>query len=201
VQAWFDDARRRRRRIAQHAKGDLVVYREDGGDLGLGGKREAVLVAGSGGSIAVKRRVRLDTGGLERCAPAVDPAVCAEPIARSGDMRDGTVPGLEQQARDGCRAGLLVERGNGDCGSRNIVDRHDRRGGLSHREMLGDGLLRGVEHDALDALTLESLDRVEDDALVETFDARDADRVSVRMSGTLDREPGSRRGRTPSCRR
>ena len=100
---------------------------------------------------------------------------------------------IEQQPRRRGGARHLVHRDDRHHGLRRVLDRDERDVDQQPVELVRDPVLPGVEEDALDALALQLLERLEQRSAVERGEPGDADEVSLRVSGAL--EPEQHRGR------
>ena len=81
--------------------------------------------------------------------------------------RDLAVAELEQQVRRGGRPRHLVHRDDRHHRLRRVLDRDERDVHQAAVELVGDPVLPGVEEDALDALALQLVERLEQRPAVE----------------------------------
>jgi hypothetical protein len=141
---------------AQDPERHLVV-----GDEDRIGRRSALEDGVERGDAALRRpgahgdRARLETGGLDRCMPAIPPIPGLAPGSRAGHVRDVSPSEAEQMAGRELRAPEVVDhdrREGGRC--LRLEEDHRRRGA---RELVADRRdvgadLRDGEDDALDAV-------------------------------------------------
>ena len=134
----------------QHAEREVVVGREDRGDLGHPGQHLPAPVAGGRGPVRRQHRRHLRPPRPQRRPPAVDAPRAVEPVRRPGHVPDRAVPRVEQVPGGLPGPRHLVDRHQWRRPARITVDGDQRHAVRQVVERLAGRLDRGDDHDAGD---------------------------------------------------
>ncbi|AUX38786.1 uncharacterized protein SOCE26_001640 [Sorangium cellulosum] len=179
--------------VAEHAQRHLVVGHEHGGDAWRARELRGELVARACAPVAAQERRRLDARGLQRRTPAVDALLGLERVDRTGDVPHRPVTQVEEMARRGRRAAVLLDGDHRDRIVRPPLDGDHRHVGGDVAERVHRRPQRGDDHDAVGALIAQPVHRIHHRRAAERFQADDADAVPGVVRRRL--EPVERRRR------